>query len=366
MSKAFLLEFLHDAMHSANPSETVKLLAAAQYSVASLGIMFANKIVLTTYDFPSFATLTMAQFATTCMLLSTAKWMGWIHFPDNDIRMFNKVFPLQLLFLVSTVFSLGGTKHINMPMFVMLRRFTILFTMVAEFCVAGIKPSSDIVGSVVLLCFGAMVAVTDFHASSFAVGMILVANLCQALSVVVSKMKMDVKEGLGPVGLLMYNSFYSMICFLPFFTYGSLHEEFQEALQHPGWKQPGFVALFIFSCLMASLLNFSILLCTKVNSALTTMVVGVIKNLVTTYLGMFVGNDYVFTWLNFTGLNISVVGSLVYTWLKHRESQSKRTAAATKLDSTEEVETMHGERLVETVIKKVSSVGSAMKLTQPL
>ena len=83
--------------------------------VRATGIMFANKIVLTTYNFPSFATLTLFQFFTTCLMLSFAKARGWIHFPDNDIRMFGKVFPLQFLFLISTVFSLGGMSPNGQP-----------------------------------------------------------------------------------------------------------------------------------------------------------------------------------------------------------------------------------------------------------
>ena len=46
---------------SPHPSDWVKFFAALQYAVASLGIMFANKIVLTTYDFDSFAFLTLCQ-----------------------------------------------------------------------------------------------------------------------------------------------------------------------------------------------------------------------------------------------------------------------------------------------------------------
>jgi hypothetical protein len=56
-----------------------------------------------------------------------------------------------------------GTKHISMPMFVMLRRFTIPMTMLAEYQVAGIKPPTEVVISVSVLCLGAMIAVKDFQ-----------------------------------------------------------------------------------------------------------------------------------------------------------------------------------------------------------
>ena len=49
--------------HSPHPSDWVKFFAALQYALASLGIMFANKIVLTSYDFDSFAFLTLCQVA---------------------------------------------------------------------------------------------------------------------------------------------------------------------------------------------------------------------------------------------------------------------------------------------------------------
>jgi len=78
------------------------------------------------------------------------------------------------------------------------------------------------------------------------------------------------------------------------------------------WSNGSFAVYFAFASLMGSVLNLAIFLCTSANSALTTTVVGCLKNVLTSYLGMFVGGDYVFSWLNFLGINISIAGSLIY------------------------------------------------------
>lgn len=78
------------------------------------------------------------------------------------------------------------------------------------------------------------------------------------------------------------------------------------------WSNSNFVTYLVFASLLGSVLNFAIFLCTSTNSALTTTVVGCLKNVLTSYLGMFIGGDYIFSWLSFLGINISIAGSLVY------------------------------------------------------
>ena len=76
-----------------------------------------------------------------------------------------------------------------------------------------------------------------------------------------------------------------------------------------------FLFMFVLAASMGSVLNYSIFVCTTVNSALTTAVVGALKNVATTYIGMMVFADYNFSWVNFFGINISIAGSLYYTYI---------------------------------------------------
>lgn len=220
------------------------------------------------------------------------------------------------------MFGLGGTQALSLPMFAALRRFSILMTMILELKILGIRPTTTVQISVYSMVGGAVLAASDdlsfnLHGYLF----VMITNSLTAANGVYMKKKLDTAD-MGKYGLMYYNS---LFMFLPALIGTWLLGDLHEAWQFQEWNDPFFLVQFLLSCVMGFILSYSTILCTQYNSALTTTIVGCLKNISVTYIGMFIGGDYVFSWLNSIGINISVAGSLLYAYVTFRK---KAPAAA--------------------------------------
>lgn len=328
-----------------------KIGSAILYGIVSIIVIFVNKIVLSTYHFPSFNLLALVQFLCTCSILLILKLFKRVEIPFLSIDIIYDILPVSMMFLGNVVFGLGSTKRLNLPMFTGLRRFSIMMTMIGEYLILHKPPSMKVMFSVFLMIGGALVAAYNDLTFDFnGYVMVFINNILTALNGVYLK-KASLSTSCTKMGVLFYNSLFSMIALVvvllvkELFQLASLNSNYShysinlETTQLPdledlakvsiferwrnsseiyrvyvfaGWNDPVFQVTFFAAAIMGTCLNYAIFLCTTKNSALTTAVVGCLKNILVTYSGMLFPG-YIFNWFNFLGLNISIVGSLYYT-----------------------------------------------------
>lgn len=293
--------------------------SALFYGISSFMITVVNKTVLTTFKFPSFQVLALGQIIATILVLFIGRKLKIVDFPELDSSTFRKIWPLPVIYIGNMIFGLGGTKELSLPMFTALRRFSILMTMIAEFYILGIRPTWSVQFSVYTMIVGALIAASNdlafnLHGYIF----VLINNFFTATNGVYMKKKLDSKE-LGKFGLMYYNS---LFMFLPAVCIAYVTGDLEVAYNYNAWTNHYFLLQFLLSCIMGFILSYSVIVCTYYNSALTTTIIGCLKNICITYLGMIIGGDYVFSVINFVGINLSVLGSLVYTYVTFKKKGS--------------------------------------------
>ncbi|XP_059097236.1 UDP-N-acetylglucosamine/UDP-glucose/GDP-mannose transporter-like isoform X2 [Tigriopus californicus] len=315
-----------------NPHNLVtRLLAALFYGVASFLIMVVNKNVLTTQRFPSFQVLGLGQMVATISVLFIGRLFRIVTFPTFSPDIFRKIWPLPLFYIGNMIFGLGGTKELSLPMMTVLRRFSILMTMMGECYVLKNRPRMSVQISVYIMIFGAMVAACNDLAFNFkGYVYILLNDICTAAQGVYMKKKLDAKD-LGKYGLMFYNAIFM---FIPAVLIAFNTGEFEKVTDYPGLHDPFFIFMFTLSSVFGFILIFATVCCTQYNSALTTSIVGCLKNVLITYSGMVIGGDYVFSMWNFMGLNISIMGSLLYTGVTFSSKSSPKLTAASAKSTT--------------------------------
>ena len=112
--------------------------------------------------------------------------------PEINLNHCKKIMPLPVLFFANLLFGLGGTKSISLPMFSVLRRFSVLMTMYGELYLLRVNKPLTIQVTVYLMVFGAVVAAYDDLAFDiYGYVYVMLNNVFSAFNGIFTKEKLD-------------------------------------------------------------------------------------------------------------------------------------------------------------------------------
>ena len=101
--------------------------------------------------------------------------------------------------------------------------------------------------------------------------------------------------------------------------------EMTSVWQYSQYNNPMFICVFVLTISMGCLLNYALFLCTGLTSALTTSVVGGLKAMVQTVLGIFTFGGISHNIATYLGLSLNLGGGVMYLVIKFKDSQLKHT-----------------------------------------
>ncbi|XP_032942014.1 UDP-N-acetylglucosamine/UDP-glucose/GDP-mannose transporter isoform X3 [Catharus ustulatus] len=188
-----------------------RVLSALFYGASSFLTVLVNKALLSAYSFPSPMFLGIGQMAATILILYVSKLNKIVHFPDFDKSIPVKLFPLPLIYVGNHLSGLSSTSKLSLPMFTVLRKFTIPLTLLLEIIILGKRYPLNIIVSVFTIILGAFIAAgSDLSFNLEGYIYVLLNDIFTAANGVYTKQKIDPKE-LGKYGVLFYNACFMVI-----------------------------------------------------------------------------------------------------------------------------------------------------------
>lgn len=251
----------------------MKLLSALAYAVCSFMITVINKIVLTSYNFPSANILGLGQMIAILIILKLGSLFRLVTIRRISLRN-RKLWILATIYIGNLITGLGSTKRLPLPMFIALRRISIAMTAIGEFYILHVKQPFSIIISIITMIGGSFIAAAS-DLTFDAIGYILVmfGNLFTAANVVYIRKTIDSRE-INKNEILFYSA---LLTILPNAIICMITNDPKVIYNFEHWNQVGFVISFLSSCIMGYLLMLSTIVCTQYNSPLTTAIVGTLK-----------------------------------------------------------------------------------------
>ena len=277
------------------------------YMSSSFMIVIFNKIVLTAFSFTSVPFIMLAQSIFTA-IVTFIRDCNAIQKPKLDIV-------LVCMFSASNIFfGLSSAAALNIAMFTALRRISIFMTMVAQYYFFQEPIHKAVFSSVVIMILGSLVAAAnDLAFSMEGYTYVTVNNILTVAAQIQTKKTLSKKW--TKTSILFWTSVLTACISAMSLTHW-------DPASFKAWHEPAFQFAFACSVVLGFAINYSYAWTIEQNDALTLAVAGSTKSAIMGLMvtaGLF-DRTYIFSWWNFSGLQISTLGSFMYVWFRNNRA----------------------------------------------
>jgi solute carrier family 35 protein len=285
----------------------VPALTAVLYVTVSTLAVVLNKFIFAKYKFNFPVTFIFAQIVFAVVAIEGGRLLGLLKIERPSLAVYRRFVPVALVFLCNGILGVAGLRYMEAGLFSVLRRLTVMTTIVLELLLLRLTHSKLVYFSVAVMLAGSGMAMSgDLRANPIGYALVLLNNLASSIYGVVT-LKVARGAGLSSLQSMLVVNTINLPCCAALVYY--LEAEGLRA--YPHFSDQAFNAILFISAGWIFLLNFSSLLCTRHNSPLTTDIAGQSKNVwLVLYDVIFRGAVYSGTAL--TGLTCTIVGSVLY------------------------------------------------------
>jgi len=318
-----------DAAEGATASSTcsnyaIPVTAAVAYGAASVVATLGNKALLTTWQFDCVFSLLLLQNALTALLLAAlqqsrfSKALG-LNVSPQISSVIRYLAPVSTISLMNVLCGMWALALSSVPIYQTLKRMSPLPAMLLDAACRGKRFSARVRWSVITVCAGAFLAgCGDLDRHVLGYGLALMSCVLQALYLVLAAQADDVLA-IGAQGLLFYSSLLALPLLLP----AALVLEVHTLKSYPHWGNPAFIAVLALTLVIGASLQLLLFLCTLVTSAVSTLIVGNLKAVLTTLLGFLLFGRVNVQPLGVLGILINTTGGVLYSMAKLQESRER-------------------------------------------
>ena len=324
-----------------------QIASAMLFAISGAMSVFSTKHILTDWNFKYSNFIGLCQTVTMIAILLVGRYFNKLSISSISGQMLKYSLPIAMLSCAKLAASLKSTQLLNVPTFSALIQLSLPMTIAGEFFVLKKTPTMGGIVSVIFIVTGSILAAYDKMATS-GLGFIFIAVYTMATTgiSIMSKKALNNKK-LVSADILFYCPLFSAPTFVAMLAvddgFSYVYRFFQTVSDFQ------FYAIYVLAVSSGLLMMVGWVWCTKLNSPLTVQIVSTMRGTAIVYLGM-IRADYSFEEKNFAGINLIVVGGLIYATTlavtTYRSQMSDKKSSTLSEPSTNESSTDDIEKTV--------------------